>query len=389
MQLIPSNLRIDFLKYKSTFILGSIVLNVLILLAAGIWGVNWGVDFKGGAELEVAFSGPVKDVEVRKAIEAAGFSDATVQVYGPAEENAFLIRVGRISLMTPEEAKKAEDALRARFGADLGSFDFNPDFGDKIELRFKKPVSADDARAAIEGTGIRVLPGEQGMRPVQGGFTVITAGISDKVRAALSEAQVKGQVPQAELRRVEFVGPQVGKQLRTKGLLAVVYAALAILAYIALRFDTRFAPGAVVGMVHDILIVFGYFVVSRREFNLTSVALLLTIVGYSVNDTIVVYDRIRENLVKIKGMALPHVINQSINETLSRTVLTSLTTALALVGLLIFGVGQIWDFAAAMILGIVVGTYSSIYIASPLTIWLDEMMGKRAAGSPQPATKAG
>lgn len=381
MELIPHNLSINFIRYKNLFITGSILINILVLAAVGVRSLNWGVDFKGGAEMEVKFAGDVSDVAVRHVVESAGFNEATVQVLGSPGDHAFLIRVGRISLMTSETAKKAEDALRAKLGADLASFDFNPDFGDKIEVRFKKPVPAADVRAAIEGTGIRVQPGDEGMRPVLGGFTVITSGISDKVKAALSEAQAKGQAPQAELRRVDFVGPQVGKQLRTKGILAVLYAAVAILGYVALRFDTRFAPGAVIAMFHDIIVVLGYFVVSRREFNLTSVAVLLTIVGYSVNDTIVIYDRIRENLGKVKGMALPQLINLSLNETLARTILTSFATALSLTGLLIFGVGQIWDFAAAMLLGIITGTYSSIYIASPVTIWLEELRGKTGSAS--------
>ncbi|MBI5548574.1 MAG: protein translocase subunit SecF [Deltaproteobacteria bacterium] len=372
MELIPHNTSINFIKYKNYFIVGSIIVNLLVLVAVGAFKLNWGVDFAGGSELEVKFAEPVKDVAVREAVEAAGFKDATVQVFGPPSDNSFLIRVGRISLLTQEQAKKAEDAVKARFGPDFASFDFNEEFGDKIELRFKKVPAAADVRSVLEGTGIKV----QELRTLGGGFTVITSGISAKVDASLKEAAGKKLLPQAELRRVEYVGPQVGKQLQRKGILAVLYAAIAILAYIALRFDTRFAPGAVVAMFHDIIVVFGYFVVSRREFNLTSVAVLLTIVGYSVNDTIVVYDRIRENLTKIKGMALPQLINISINETLSRTILTSFTTILALVGLLIFGVGQIWDFAAAMFLGIFVGTYSSIYIASPVTIWLDELRGK-------------
>ncbi|HCF58352.1 MAG TPA: protein translocase subunit SecF, partial [Myxococcales bacterium] len=167
------------------------------------------------------------------------------------------------------------------------------------------------------------------------------------------------------------------------GILSVFIAALFILGYIALRFDTRFAPGAVVAIFHDVIIVAGYYLVTRREFNLTSVAVLLTIVGYSVNDTIVIYDRIRENLQKKTGMGLAGLINLSINETLSRTILTGTTSMLAVTGLLIFGVGQIWDFAAAMILGVAIGTYSSIYIASPTTIWLEEIFSKRKHGTPE------
>jgi preprotein translocase subunit SecF len=383
MELIPHNLNINFIKYKNAFIAGSIVINILVLVAFGIMSLNWGVDFKGGAEMEVKFAQPVNDVAVRQAVESAGFSEATVQIFGPPSDNTFLVRVGRISLLTKEGAKKAEEALRAKFGADLASFDFNEEFGDKIEVRFKKTPPPADVRAVIEAQGIRVQPGDEGLRPVPAGFTIITGGISDKVKLALGEAHGKNLVPAADLQRIEFVGPQVGKQLRTKGILAVLYAALAILAYVALRFDTRFAPGAVIAMFHDIIVVFGYFVFTRREFNLTSIAVLLTIVGYSVNDTIVIYDRIRENMGKIKGMALPQMINISLNETLARTLLTSFATALSLTGLLIFGVGQIWDFAAAMLLGIVTGTYSSIYIASPVTIWLEELGGR---GGTAPAT---
>jgi preprotein translocase subunit SecF len=134
----------------------------------------------------------------------------------------------------------------------------------------------------------------------------------------------------------------------------------------------------VLAMLHDAIMVAGYYLVSRREFNLTSIAALLTVIGYSVNDTIVIYDRIREEMVKYKGKPLPEIINIAVNDTLSRTILTSGVTALSLVGLLIFGVGEIFDFSMAMLIGIIVGTYSSVYIASPLTIWLDEREAAKA-----------
>ena len=134
-----------------------------------------------------------------------------------------------------------------------------------------------------------------------------------------------------------------------------------------------------VGLVHDLIVTAGYYLVTRREFNLTSIAVLLTVVGYSVNDTIVIYDRIREDMAKFKGKPFAEVINIAINDTLGRTILTSGTTALSLIGLLIFGVGEIFDFAMAMLVGIVVGVYSTIYIASPLTIWLDERAAAKEA----------
>ncbi|MCX5731557.1 MAG: protein translocase subunit SecF, partial [Deltaproteobacteria bacterium] len=131
-------------------------------------------------------------------------------------------------------------------------------------------------------------------------------------------------------------------------------------------------PGVIIAILHDAIITLGYFAVSGREFNLTSVAVILTVVGYSVNDTVVVYDRIRENQGKLKGKKLGDIVNISINETLGRTILTSFATALSLVGLLIFGVGTIFDFAMAMLIGIVSGTYSTWFIAAPMTIWLEE-----------------
>ncbi|MFN7131137.1 MAG: protein translocase subunit SecF [Myxococcales bacterium] len=387
MELIRHDYNIDFIGKRRFFVVGSIIVNLLILVSAAVFGLNWGVDFAGGSELEIRFAAPTPAGDVRKAMEGAGFHDASVQVFGPPEDNSYLVRIGRISLLTPEEAQKANEALKTKFGEDLRDFRFNPDLGDKFDLTFGREVPPEEIRQTIEGVGIRVA-GEgvrRESRVVAGvvPYTVVTSGIADKVQAALEQAGL----PKPELRRVEFVGPQVGKQLRNRGILSVLYAAVAILIYIAFRFDTRFAPGAVVSMFHDIIVVFGYYVVTRREFNLTSVAVLLTIVGYSVNDTIVIYDRIRETMARVKGKSLPALINTAINETLARTLLTSFATALSLVGLLIFGVGQIFDFAAAMLVGILTGTYSSMYIASPMTIWLEEVMGKRAATSGAPRTK--
>ena len=201
-------------------------------------------------------------------------------------------------------------------------------------------------------------------------------GMADRVFAALGKG---GAQADFEQRRVDYVGPQVGKQLRNRGIMALIYAMLAILVYVALRFDFKFGPGALVSMLHDVVMVSGFYLVTRREFNLTSIAALLTIVGYSVNDTIVIYDRIREEMARYKGKPFAEIINLAINETLGRTIITGGLTALSLVGLLIFGVGEIWDFAMAMIIGILVGIYSTIYIASPLTIWIDELTAAREA----------
>jgi preprotein translocase SecF subunit len=181
-----------------------------------------------------------------------------------------------------------------------------------------------------------------------------------------------------EVQQVYFVGPQVGKELRTAGILSLVYAILSVILYVAFRFDLRFSPGALIKMFIDVVILLGVYVFFGVTFDLVSVAAFLTVVGYSVNDTIVIYDRIRENLTSHPRRPIAENINLSINETLVRSINTSLTTALSLVGILIFASGQIWDFAMAMTVGIVVATLTSIFIASIFVLWTDHFQKKRA-----------
>jgi len=180
-----------------------------------------------------------------------------------------------------------------------------------------------------------------------------------------------------EIRRVEMVGPKVGKDLRRKGLLSILYAVIFMLIYITWRFELRFGIGAIIALIHDVLVTLGAFSVTNREISLPIVAAFLTIVGYSINDTIVIYDRIRENRRKKPRNPLPQTINQSINETLSRTILTSGTTLIVILALFIFGGGVIHDFAFALLIGVVVGTYSSIYIASPVLIFWEDIFPKK------------
>ncbi len=184
------------------------------------------------------------------------------------------------------------------------------------------------------------------------------AALSNRVIDALA---VTGEL---EMRRVEFVGPQVGDELRDKGGLAMLYALIGILIYVALRFEWRFSLGSVAALIHDVIIVVGFFAITQIEFDLTVLAALLAVIGYSLNDTIVVFDRIRENFRRIRKSTSEGVINTSINQTLSRTLMTSLTTLLVLLALFLFGGEVIHAFAIALIVGVLVGTYSSIYIAS-------------------------
>jgi preprotein translocase SecF subunit len=188
----------------------------------------------------------------------------------------------------------------------------------------------------------------------------------DEVKTALAERFGEG----ISYRRVEFVGPKVSEDLPWNGTQATVYALLAILAYVWFRFEWQFAVGAVVALVHDAVTTIGVFALFGLEFNLTTIAALLTIIGYSINDTVVIYDRVRENLRRYKAMPLPALLDLSVNETLARTVMTSLTTLLALLALVAFGGPVIRGFTLAMIWGVLVGTYSTIYVASPMVLHL-------------------
>ncbi len=188
-----------------------------------------------------------------------------------------------------------------------------------------------------------------------------------------------------DYRRVEFVGPKVGAELIEAGIMAVLASVLAMLMYIWFRFELPFGIGAVIALVHDVLVAIGMFALIGLEFNLSIVAALLLIVGYSMNDTVVVYDRVRENLRKYKSRTLPEILNRSVNDTLSRTVMTSVTTLLALLALFIFGGEVIRGFCFAMIWGILVGTYSSIFIAMPVLLYLKP---RQSGGAGKPAKDA-
>jgi preprotein translocase subunit SecF len=227
---------------------------------------------------------------------------------------------------------------------------------------------ADTAEFLIRFRGVE---GEQGL-------------VADKVKAALD----KGVGP-VELERVGFVGPRVGAELQSAGLKAIGISCLLILIYIGFRFSPRYAPGAVVALIHDIVITSGAFVILGYEFDLTVLAALLAILGYSLNDTIIVYDRIRENMALHTKHDLADVLNRSVNQTLSRTLLTSGTTILAVVALLVAGGPIIRPFALAMVIGIVVGTYSSIFIAAPTLLVLETRWGaSKAATTPKSSRPA-
>ena len=255
---------------------------------------------------------------------------------------------------------------------------FGIDFQGGILIEVRVPGPAADLgamRATLGGLGLGEVALQEFGQPNdvlirierQAGGEEAQLAAVDRVKAALAERFGND----VSYRRVEFVGPKVSGDLFWAGTQAVIYALIAILAYIWFRFEWQFAIGAIVALIHDVLLTLGIFSLLGLEFNLSTVAALLTIVGYSLNDTVVIYDRVRENLRRYKTMSLPELIDRSINETLARTVMTSLTTLLALIALFVFGGPVIRGFTFAMIWGVLVGTYSTIYIASPLLLHLN------------------
>ncbi|MCL2013290.1 MAG: protein translocase subunit SecF [Cystobacterineae bacterium] len=372
MRIFKNKTSFNFIGHQRVALFISSLCCVAVFAGIPLVGFNYGVDFSGGTLVEIQFPETVSAETIKEAGTQGGLADLQVQGIGAREDNSFLLRLGGTTQLTPQHAAQAEAAIRLQ--AELKSFYADLDNG-LINLRTANKVDAEmlnreagTAEAAIKE--VRELGESQ-----SGGFDyqIVFSGMAEKLQTAL-KAGLKEQ--KFEIRRVDYVGPQVGKQLKNKGIAALIYAALAIIAYIAFRFDFKFGPGALLSIVHDMVLVLGYYLITQREFNLTAVAALLTVVGYSVNDTIVIYDRIREEMARLKGKPFAEIVNLSINETLSRTILTSGVTALSLIGLLIFGVGEIFDFAAAMFIGIFVATYSSIFVASPVTVWLEKYLDK-------------
>jgi preprotein translocase subunit SecF len=247
-----------------------------------------------------------------------------------------------------------------------------------VELEFVQgatksvDLSNEKLSAIVASTGHEVGSARQIGKLDPPVYQIVLRGIDSAVLNAMQELDPKATMP-----NVEFVGPTVGKQLRDDGILAVVYALLCMLIYIALRFDFSYAPGAVLTLFHNSLVTVGLLSLIGEEFSLTTIAGLLTLVGYSINDTIVVFDRIRETVGKVKGSSLKDVLNRAINETLSRTVLTAMCVIAACICLIVIGRDTVLaSYGLIMLTGIVIGTYSSIYVATPVFMWIRLRFGK-------------
>ncbi len=239
-----------------------------------------------------------------------------------------------------------------------------------LQVKFDERISAEDIRASLDAVGV----GEAEIQHFGGDREAIIRLMADDAQSDDLAGRILAQLNEdnpsnhAEFMREELVGPKIGEELRTKATMAIVYALIGILIYISLRFEFKFAAGAVAALVHDVVITLGLFSITGRAITLPVIAAFLTIVGYSLNDTIVIYDRIREDRRKLYGKSFVDIVNTSLNESLSRTLVTSLTTLLVVACLFIFGGEVIKDFAFALMIGVIVGTYSSIYVASPLVV---------------------
>lgn len=249
--------------------------------------------------------------------------------------------------------------------------------GTLVHVKFQQPISIDEIRGALETVSAKDVTVQDFGATGSNEFIVRMAesdpdlkrGLTQQISEALGE-RFKGK-SEFEVLRVESVGPRVGKDLRQKAVLAVFAATAVMGLYIAVRFEARFGVGAAVALLHDVAVAVGALSLTRIEFDLTTVAALLTIVGYSVNDTVIVSDRIRENMKKNRREPMASIVNRSINETLSRTILTASTVLLVLMALYLLGGEIIHGFAFTLLVGIVVGTYSSIFVASPIVLYFD------------------
>ncbi len=315
MQLLNKKTSIDFLALRKLALILSLTLMLVSIVALATRSLNFGIDFTGGTLVEVGYSEAVEVDMVRGILTEAGINDAIVQHFGTAKD-----------------------------------------------VMIRLPASERENAAGISGEIMRTLRADSGES---------LAGNpegQDAVQQCLSDG--KTTACKVQMRRVEFVGPQVGDELANQGGLAMIYALIGILIYVTFRFKWQFSVSAVIALVHDVLITLGAFALFQFDFSLSVLAAVRAVIGYSLNDTIVVFDRIRENFRKMRKGDRFEVINAAINATLPRTILTSLTTLFVVLTLLIFGGEALRGFSIALLIGVIVGTYSSIFVASPSVLML-------------------
>jgi preprotein translocase subunit SecF len=382
------NTNIDFLGKKWYFLAFSLVFSVAGLISVFFWhGIPYGVDFRGGTLVYVKFSHTPDDNALRAAMDRAGLHNAKIQRYDVPANNEVLI-----DLDVQETSEKALDQGKSQIinalqtNAPAGKQDLNnsSSLAIKSYLMDKDPMhlGSDADQKYTQQAQAVVDARDRGQGGVLSSFDQLKGSVDPAVVAILPDGFFLSDFG---VRNVEIVGPQVGAQLRRQALLATAYSLAGMLIYLALRFEWIYGVAAVVTVFHDTLITVGFFSLLNKDISLTVIAAILTLIGYSNNDTIVVFDRIRENIKLMRREKLSEIVNRSINQTLSRTILTAGLTFLTVLALYLFGGEVLRGFSLALVIGILIGTYSSIAIAAPILVAYQEWRverGKRTIAMP-------
>ncbi len=386
---------IPFLKHRKVLIWLSIVAIILSFVEfVFLDGLNFGIDFKGGTQLTVKMRDDVDAGKLRDALSSAAvpIREAQIQRFGDAESHEFLIRVP-LPEGQPESADAKKQQEEGRGKDIIAALDqtFNKERSSEIDLNQRgsnefsqllfaadpdqKSVNADEKQAYYDKLGAAIIEKRKEVKLFASWDQV--AASEGLTPAALAVLKDQAAIGTFQVIQNESVGSQIGSELRRKGLWAVLFSLLAMLGYMWYRFELRFGIGALMASFHDLVVTLGLFAFMNYEFNLATIAAFLTLVGYSVNDTVVVFDRVRENMRRYRRLSLEENMNVSVNETLPRTIMTSGTTLLACAALFFFGGDVLKGFSFVMLIGVIVGTYSSVFIASPFALWWDERMSTK------------
>ena len=366
--LIRQRTSFDFLGKRKIALILSTAINVLSLAAAFVFGLNFGIDFQGGIAVQVrAKQGDIHLDELRSSLGNLGVGEVTLQEFG--DSRTALIRVQRQE-GNAQCVAHADRVMKRR--ADNG-WSVKPGPANTGDVVFTAPGALDAAawRDAVSRVGLTIQERQLPRGTTNTAKLDMTvdqrAEWCQQVAIKLVEDTISGQY---ELRGTESVGPKIGEELMTSGIWAVIATLAAIAIYVWVRFEWQFGVGALIALMHDVISTIGIFVLFHLEFNLTALAALMTIAGYSVNDTVVIFDRVRENMRRYKRMNLIDLLNFSVNETLARTLMTSGTVFVAVLALVLFGGPVLYSFSVAMLWGVIVGTYSSIWVASACLVYL-------------------
>ena len=375
------NTNIDFLGKKWYFLAFSLIFSVAGICSMLFWHhIPLGVEFRGGTLVYVKFAQSPNIDQIRHDMDRAGLKDPKIQNFGPASDNEVLIDLGIQETSEAALDKGKNTIIRAlEPQVDTGKPDLNNTgaaglqaylmqkdpmhLGTDAEQRYTQIAhQIDDFRNQQRGGILTSFDDLRGIAPPE----------------VLSSLQQDFSISNFVVRNVEIVGPQVGSQLRHQAIMATLYSLGGMLVYLWFRFELIYGVGAVVACLHDTIITVGFFSLLDKEISLTVIAAILTLIGYSMNDTIVVFDRIRENLKLMRREPLANIVNRSINQTLSRTILTSGLTFLTVLSLYIFGGEVLRNFSLALVIGILIGTYSSIAIAAPMLVSYQDWRAKKA-----------